>query len=1120
MTDHVMASFDLGGALPGRGTTVLEASAGTGKTYAVAALATRYVAEDVAALDKLLVITFSRAATQELRDRVREMFVETAEALGGDDVPERGVAGILARDPDGNPLDRAEVAARRRRLLDAIANYDAATIATTHEFCNAVLRSLGVAGDSDSRELLQEDISGLADEVIDDRFLAAYADLPQDPPVEFRQAQRAARAALDNRHAHIRPLGLPPETEGGALVDFAEKVRAEVDLRKRRAGIFTFDDMLSRLAAAVEPEEGKPEPPAAERMRARWDVVLVDEFQDTDPVQWAVLRDAFSAHVRLVLIGDPKQAIYAFRGGDTPTYLQAIEGARMHTLGVNWRSDAPVVDALQVLTRGAQLGDERITVHPVTAHRRESSLTGIEGGVRLRQVRRDGFRLNKSGGIGIPAVRDHIAADLAGDIARTLAARPQVDGRPLTPGDIAVLLHSVKEEAPRIQRELARHGIPSVINAAESVMLSPAAGHWLRLLEALEKPQLPGRVRAAALTPFFETTPEQLVAGGDELTDDLAERIRSWLDLLRSRGVAAVHSAAQAAGLAPRVLAEPGGERLLTDLNHVGQVLHRAGQQERLGVAGLLAWLREAIAEGNRTDSRRRRLDVDAKAVQFVTIHGAKGLEYPIVYLPQLFDRDVKEWPTTHAYHDGPDRCLDVANTARARAAARAEDAQEELRLAYVAMTRARAQVVLWWAPTWNGPNGALTRLLFGRSRGEHVVPERASFGETDAEVDAVLERWAAEGAFRLEPAVVNEARADLPAVPVDIGVRAFDRALDTEWRRTSYSGLIRAEEQLIAADSEPEQPGTVDEAELVEEEVAATAEVTPEPVDEALVSPMDGLTAGATFGSLVHAVLEHADPQATDLRAELLRCVEEQRRWWSVPASSEELADALLPMQHTSLGPLAADLTLAQLGRGDRLCELDFELPMAGGDGGDPAEGRGRLLADFGEAIRRHLEPGDPVRAYADKLDNPSLGEQVLRGYLSGSIDVVLRIPEGRPEADDHRYLVVDYKTNTLGEPGRPLTALDYTPQKVTEAMLHSHYPLQALLYSVVLHRYLRWRQPGYDPERHLGGVLYLYVRGMVGPDTPVVDGVPCGVFSWRPPVALVEELSAILAGAEEGAR
>ena len=149
-------------------------------------------------------------------------------------------------------------------------------------------------------------------------------------------------------------------------------------------------------------------------------------------------------------------------------------------------------------------------------------------------------------------------------------------------------------------------------------------------------------------------------------------------------------------------------------------------------------------------------------------------------------------------------------------------------------------------------------------------------------------------------------------------------------------------------------------------------------------------------------------------------------------------------------------------------------------------------------------------MRAYAERLESPSLGGQLLRGYLSGSIDVVLRIPDG----DTQRFVVVDYKTNRLGDPDRPLTAQDYTPALMTEAMLHSHYPLQALLYSVVLHRYLRWRLPGYDPERHLGGILYLYVRGMCGPETPVVDGQPCGVFAWHPPAAMVVALSDLLAG------
>jgi exodeoxyribonuclease V beta subunit len=272
----------------------------------------------------------------------------------------------------------------------------------------------------------------------------------------------------------------------------------------------------------------------------------------------------------------------------------------------------------------------------------------------------------------------------------------------------------------------------------------------------------------------------------------------------------------------------------------------------------------------------------------------------------------------------------------------------------------------------------------------------------------------------------------------------------------------------------------------------------------------MADLPAGATFGSLVHGVLEHADPHAPDLPAELHRHVVEQRRWWSVDTASDELADALLPMQHTSLGPLAGGLSLVDIGMRDRLRELDFEFPLVGGDRPDGAlpEVRLALIADV---LRRHLPAEDPMRSYADRLESPSLGDQLLRGYLSGSIDVVLRVPDG---SDGHRYVVVDYKTNKLGDPERPLTALDYTPELMTEAMLHSHYPLQALLYSVVLHRYLRWRLPDYDPQRHLGGILYLYVRGMCGPQTPEVDGQPCGVFAWHPPAAMVLELSDVLAG------
>jgi exodeoxyribonuclease V beta subunit len=327
----------------------------------------------------------------------------------------------------------------------------------------------------------------------------------------------------------------------------------------------------------------------------------------------------------------------------------------------------------------------------------------------------------------------------------------------------------------------------------------------------------------------------------------------------------------------------------------------------------------------------------------------------------------------------------------------------------------------------------------------------------------------------------------------------------------------VRVEEQAgPAVGSEPDRAGLSDEPDAAE---VLDGPLPEEPSAEAPVSPMAGQPAGAAFGSLVHAVLEHADPDAPDLLEELRTRVAEERRWWPVEVDTDTLAAALVPLHHTPLGPLAGDVTLAEVPLRDRLRELDFELPLAGGDrpgsdgsGTHAAPGR---VGDLATLLERHLPADDPMRPYADRLARPPLADQALSGYLGGSVDAVLRVGAGA----DQRFLVVDYKTNLLGDQGRPPTAADYAPARLAEAMLHSHYPLQALLYSVVTHRYLRWRLAGYDPDRHLGGVLYLYLRGMCGPETPTQDGVPAGVFSWRPPTALVLELSDLLDGSHAAA-
>jgi exodeoxyribonuclease V beta subunit len=271
--------------------------------------------------------------------------------------------------------------------------------------------------------------------------------------------------------------------------------------------------------------------------------------------------------------------------------------------------------------------------------------------------------------------------------------------------------------------------------------------------------------------------------------------------------------------------------------------------------------------------------------------------------------------------------------------------------------------------------------------------------------------------------------------------------------------------------------------------------------------SPRGALPGGAAFGTLVHAVLERVDTDAADLDAELARRWREAVTARVPGVDADDLAAALAPVLATPLGPVAGGLALRDVAACDRLAELEFELPLTGGD---IPSGRGSTLDDVAALLRRHLPAGDVFAPYADLLESAGLGGERMRGYLTGSLDAVLRVrADGEP-----RYLVVDYKTNRLAPETEELTLWHYRPQAMAEAMMHAHYPLQLLLYAVALHRFLRWRQPGYDPERHLGGGLYLFVRGMAGPGTPVVDGTTCGVMAWRPPASLVVALSALLDG------
>ena len=1061
MSNPALTPFDPDGPLP-TGTLVLEASAGTGKTHALTGLARRYLDEGVTDAAHLAVITFSRSASGELAARMP------------DDVP----------------------------------------VMTIHEFCEAMIRELGVLAAYDPLAVLVDDLSRLGEDLVRDEYLRFFAQTPGEPPFRLDEARSIAQAVIGTPDAAIVP-GDAVDGPIAARVEFARAIRTRMDERKRRAAVYSFDDQLARLRGCVA-GDGPDAQAARARLRQRCAVVLVDEFQDTDPVQWDILRLCFHGHVPLVLIGDPKQAVYGFRGADVMAYRSAVDAASHHAgLGVNYRADAGVVAGLNRLFDGVEVGPG-IRVPDVEAHQKTSRLIVPNGSpwrhpVRLRCVADERPLMAK-------AARERVADDLVAQVADLLASGAQVVGedgpRPLRGDDIAVIVRG-NQRGRDLTAALAQAGVPAAFTGADSVFASDAAQGWLALLRALDQPRR-ANVRAAFVSDFIGATLVGLAEADEEQMSAWSRLLVRWSAVLEADGVAALFAAADTdTALSERLLARPMGERDLTDYRHLSQVLH-ARHTEGLSGAALVAWLADAIASPQAASEWTRKLETDDHAVQVMTAHRAKGMQFPVVLLPQAADLWVAERdggrPITLHDDDGR-RVLDVGGSrapgrAERLAARRAEDAQDELRVLYVAATRAQSQVTLWWSRTAaNTAASPLHRLLFRRrdaASPEPAYPVNAPPGD---ELPADL-AWIAGSGIHVE-AVDGSAPAVGMAVgtaPTALRKAVWNRSIDHGWRRTSYSGLTAG-----VHDQAPVGVVT-DEPEPDESDAASSQSGTGSLW--AIPSPMADLPGGTSFGTAVHHVLEGLDwyaPTPGDEPALLerltLECADTLRRS-ALDVDAPTLATAMLPLLLTGLGPLAGGRRLADIPMSDRLAELDFEYPLGRG----VRATSGATLADVGVLLQDLLPADDPLRDYPQHLLDPALGDQPLRGFLTGSIDAVLRV--GTPQAP--RFVVVDYKTNRItADP--ELRAAHYTQHAMAAEMIRAHYPLQALVYEVALHRFLGVRLPGYRPELHLGGVCYLFVRGMTGPQATLDGGLPTGVFAWHPPAEAVVALSELLSDAGE---
>lgn len=613
-----MKPFDVLGPLPHR-VAVLEASAGTGKTYTIAALATRFVAQGLP-LENLLVVTFTRMATGELRERVRDRLVSTDRVLaelaaGTEPVIDDPVVQLLATGSS------EQVSERRDRLSRAVSEFDAATITTTHGFCLEVLGNLGFAGDIERGCTFVEDVTDLVEEIVDDLYVRRF--WHDVPAFSRKEAAAIVSAAVANPAAHLEPTVAPDDSIAAMRLRLAIVAREELERRKRRLSVMTFDDLLTRLDDTLVGPGGDD---VAARLRARYRVVLVDEFQDTDPVQWSIMRRAFSgSDSTLVLIGDPKQAIYAFRGADVYAYLDAAASAgASETLDVNWRSDQGLITAYDALFAGAQLGHEGIVYRRVTATAANQTprLLGAPhpAPLRVRVVDRNASTVGATnqGYASAPCARDHIASDLAADVVGLLSSTTEIETRTedgttqarrrVRPGDIAVLVRTHKNAA-LVRDALYELRVPAVINGAGSVFGSLPARDWLRLLEALERPTSSQRARSAAMTPFIGWTAKQVADADDDAWEVVHSRLHHWAEILRVKGVASLsETITLTERLAERVLSVENGERQLTDIRHVGQLLHAAATADHFGTAALTAWLRRRVAMASEeTDEERSR---------------------------------------------------------------------------------------------------------------------------------------------------------------------------------------------------------------------------------------------------------------------------------------------------------------------------------------------------------------------------------------------------------------------------------------------------------------------------------------------------------------------------------
>ena len=1244
--------------LPLQGSQLIEASAGSGKTWTMALLVVRLVlgappgeaGPPPLSPQQILVVTFTDAATQELRSRIQARLLQAAAVFGGkplepaDAAVERLLA-LRARYP------QASWSAQARRLSEAADALDEAPISTLHGWCQRILREQALLSGEPFQPRILQDTAALRREVVRDWWrlqvlpldeadavqvlecwktpdeldkaiqgLLGYAELwtAQDPDLPTRgladvlrlaaSARAQALAALKApwpawideaekvlerhdliRHAsrqqaavgrwfeklrrwaldpqssepglkttdaykrltleHLRGSAgpLPPEVEAlpllrelpqlearlaalpgvhGALTRHAAAwVARRMRAQLRAAEQLTFDEMLKRVDEALAAPQGAA---LAARLRLQQPVALVDEFQDTDPRQWRILQAIYrpvQPHpgTALLLIGDPKQAIYAFRHADIHSYLQARAACagRIWSLAVNHRSSTAMVQAVNALfghaertlpdgafglTRAGVQSVPFLPAQPRGQPERWRDDTPDGAALTFALWRPEADKPSRTD------VLERLAAACAATVRRWLAGTAagrcgfERDGqlRPLQPQDLAILVND-SNEAQAIARALRRQGLASAYRSEKtSVWDGPEADDLQAWLHACAHPHDRDAIAHALLTPALGLDAAALTAllRDEDAWDATLARFARYHALWQRHGVlAAVRALMHDFGVAARLLARPAdhpspGTRALADLLHMAEWLQQAARQRRRGgVEATLALLRLARQEGAAPPTAgddpalagvERRLDGTPQAIPVITVHKAKGLQFPLVLLPFAGrarpingknSPPVLRWhdDTGHAHVTLPD---EGERWLQALERAERERLQEDTRKLYVALTRA---VHSTWVGVALEPGlayCALARLL---------GLEGADTATLSQQLPQRLQALAAASGGTIActglpaddepPATRAKASAVPTALPKPAAHVAHPRS-GPSWWIASYSALARA------AHGVPPSADTATEAHVSDDDPGATGSEVASPGEAApATAPWHRWPRGAQPGVALHALLEACHrrgwPAGTPDALQPLAQRTLQGLGWvpeRLPADAEDLAQWAHAMGDTALAlPGSAGVRLRDLTHAQP--EVPFWLRI---DAAAEARGLDRLLL-------AHIAPGQP---------RPTLAAVTLHGMLKGFIDLVFE--------HDGRYFVLDHKSNALGDDDSA-----YHAEAVQAEVLRQRYDAQAALYLLALHRWLAQRLgTAYDPTRHLGGALCVFWRGVAAPGA--------GVWQLDHPWPLVQRLDALFSGVE----